>query len=252
MANKLIDITGQKFGKLTVLERSSNTKYNQTRWLCQCDCGNKIIVIGNDLKRGTTRSCGCFLKEDLKGRKFGRLLVIRNVKKPKNLKGTGAYWKCLCECGNIVVVSARSLKSENTKSCGCFRSDLVKKTMSQINRIGFGESAFNRIYNDYKRTAKRRNIEFNLSKEYFKFLVKQDCYYCGVEPIRIIKTTANNGSFICNGIDRVDNSKGYIKGNVVSCCKRCNQSKNNMTIQEFLDWINHIYNHSIRLRKVGS
>lgn len=56
---KLIDLTGQRFGRLTVVGRAENAKDGHARWLCKCDCGNTTVVGGNDLKKGTSRSCGC-------------------------------------------------------------------------------------------------------------------------------------------------------------------------------------------------
>ena len=47
-----LNIMGQKFGKLTVIERAENTKAGKTRWLCQCDCGNRKVVTGSDLRSG--------------------------------------------------------------------------------------------------------------------------------------------------------------------------------------------------------
>ena len=58
----LIDLTGQRFGRLTVVSRAEN-RGNQTRWLCKCDCGNEKIIAGNALKSGVTLSCGCYHKE---------------------------------------------------------------------------------------------------------------------------------------------------------------------------------------------
>lgn len=59
--SKLADLTGQKFGRLTVIERAENIG-DRTRWKCQCDCGNEIIVYATNLKRGLTKSCGCYGK----------------------------------------------------------------------------------------------------------------------------------------------------------------------------------------------
>ena len=59
--SRLIDLTGQKFHYLTVLERAENTKDGKTQWLCQCVCGRKTVVAASDLKRKrySTKSCGC-------------------------------------------------------------------------------------------------------------------------------------------------------------------------------------------------
>ncbi len=58
-----IDLTNQKFGRLTVIKREENDIRNCAQWLCKCDCGNTIIVSGNHLRTSHTRSCGCLQKE---------------------------------------------------------------------------------------------------------------------------------------------------------------------------------------------
>lgn len=60
---KLIDLTGQKFGRLIVIRQAGKNKRRQSRWLCKCDCMQKIIVVGFSLKNGNTKSCGCLQKE---------------------------------------------------------------------------------------------------------------------------------------------------------------------------------------------
>lgn len=57
------DMTGQRFGKLTVIEPAGKTNDRQLKWLCRCDCGNEKIILGSSLKSGRTQSCGCILKE---------------------------------------------------------------------------------------------------------------------------------------------------------------------------------------------
>ena len=57
--SKFIDLTGQKFGKLTVIERAESSSTGKTRWLCECECGNRKIVLRDSLRRGKTISCGC-------------------------------------------------------------------------------------------------------------------------------------------------------------------------------------------------
>lgn len=56
---KFIDLTGQKFGKLTVDKYKGKNKHNQSIWLCKCQCGNNKIIVGTSLRNGSTRSCGC-------------------------------------------------------------------------------------------------------------------------------------------------------------------------------------------------
>lgn len=72
----LIDMTGQRFGRLTVLERAENYQYDtgagwystKAVWRCRCDCGAETVVIGSNLRRGATRSCGCLRSEQMKER----------------------------------------------------------------------------------------------------------------------------------------------------------------------------------------
>lgn len=59
---KLIDLKGQKFGKLTVVERAGS-KNGQAAWHCKCDCGNMVVICGGNLRNGGTTSCNCRKKE---------------------------------------------------------------------------------------------------------------------------------------------------------------------------------------------
>lgn len=60
---KLIDLTGQRFGRLVVIERADNSADGRARWLCRCDCGQSKTVLGEHLKKGRTKSCGCAKSE---------------------------------------------------------------------------------------------------------------------------------------------------------------------------------------------
>ena len=135
---RVIDLTGQKFGYLTVLKRDFSKKEKHAYWICQCECENTISVCGTDLRTGHTKSCGCLRKEktserkliDLTGQKFGYLTVL---KRDYSKKSKQPCWICKCNCGNIVSVLGMNLKSGNTISCGCIRS----KGESRIKNILF-------------------------------------------------------------------------------------------------------------------
>lgn len=60
---RLLDLTGKRFGRLTVVSRAENSKSGKTRWRCKCDCGNECVVHGDSLKSGNTKSCGCVRRE---------------------------------------------------------------------------------------------------------------------------------------------------------------------------------------------
>lgn len=78
-------------------------------------------------------------------------------------------------------------------------------------------------------TAKERNYECALTKEEFTQIIARPCNYCGENEKR-------------RGIDRVDNTQGYTLQNSTPCCKICNYMKKQMTVKEFLDHIEKIYN----------
>lgn len=68
MNKHLIDLTGQRFGRLTVIKQApsyitDDRVYRLTRWYCKCDCGKETIVHGINLKNGKTKSCGCLRRE---------------------------------------------------------------------------------------------------------------------------------------------------------------------------------------------
>lgn len=126
------NLIGQRFGKLIVLDRVK-IKDKSTTWLCQCDCGNKVIVRNDHLKDGSTKSCGCLNQEkvvNLLGQKFGKLLIIERAGSTSDGK---ALWKCQCDCGNIVIKSGDSLRNNNVQDCGC--SKVFSKGESKIIQI---------------------------------------------------------------------------------------------------------------------
>lgn len=121
---KELDLTNQRFGQLTALERAPRQNDKYTRWICQCDCGNITTVRTDYLRNGHTTSCGCkkdkyFRKYDLVGQQFGYLTVLKAV--------PPEHQKCKCRCGNIVNVKTYNLMNGNTKSCGCYQKEQASK-----------------------------------------------------------------------------------------------------------------------------
>lgn len=121
---KFIDLTGQRFGRLTVLSRAEDyvdpRGRHERKWLCRCDCGNEISVNEHHLKDGHTKSCGCRKIKDLTGQKFGKLTVICRAEDKFHKNGERIIrWHCKCECGNECDVKSNNLTSGSTRSCGC-------------------------------------------------------------------------------------------------------------------------------------
>ena len=126
------DLTWQRFGKLVVIKRVKNYKNSNDRhcyWLCKCDCGNQVSIVGTSLTNGMTKSCGCLRKDkiiDLTGQRFGKLTVIRKDEKQKRTSDRSCLWLCKCDCGNEIIVKSSNLKNGYTKSCGCLRKEKYK------------------------------------------------------------------------------------------------------------------------------
>lgn len=80
--SKLKDLTGQKFGRLTVIELAGKNNYNQAIWLCECECGEKTEVFAGNLRRNRTKSCGCLNDEYRKkdAQKLGTIGQYRGTK----------------------------------------------------------------------------------------------------------------------------------------------------------------------------
>lgn len=121
----LIDLTGKKFGKLTVLQKDSSSPGTNTKWICQCDCGNVLSVLSESLRTGRSTSCGCNLRaltHDLTDMEFGYLLVLGVSANPR-YKSNETRWKCKCQnCGRIVEVGSRNLRVGNPYGhCRCTR-----------------------------------------------------------------------------------------------------------------------------------
>lgn len=166
---------------------------------------------------------------DLTRKEFGRLVAIEIVGYGKQ---GSPVWLCKCTCGKEIRVLGKHLRNGHTKSCGCYKRDFAS--------IEKGLSAKRRVYRQYKANSRYRKILFELSFEQFLDLSQRSCYYCGTQPLSIMAT--NNGEFIYNGIDRVDNTKGYYIENCVSCCKKCNRAKDTMSYDEFIKWIKKVFN----------
>ena len=172
---------------------------------------------------------------DETGQKFGRWTVIKRVYPNKNGR---AMWLCKCECGTVKIIGGIRLRDGHTQSCGCLKKELLIESK----KINSGLASMRQAINSYKRSAKRRGLEYKLTEEQFAEITKRECFYCGAMPNSIQKATHQNGDYIYNGIDRIDNTKGYEIDNVVSCCASCNRAKWEMTLQEFKGWLKRIYN----------
>ena len=88
MANQLIDMTGKRFGRLTVLRRAEKKSDCGAYWLCRCDCGSVKEVLGTHLRDNTTLSCGCYHKDNIAS-------IQRRIKTTHGMSDTPVYRRWL-------------------------------------------------------------------------------------------------------------------------------------------------------------
>lgn len=139
----LMDLSGQRFGRLTVLERNLSAK--RTSWVCVCDCGGRKSVDAAALRSGNTSSCGCYQIDrarqsnarDISGMVFGRLTVMHRDSFGKK----GSRWFCSCTCGGSIVARIDSLTSGTTASCGCIRAEAI----AAANRLDIAGHRFGKL-----------------------------------------------------------------------------------------------------------
>jgi hypothetical protein len=176
------------------------------------------------------------------GQKFGRLTVVSTFSKDRQL-----WCVCSCECKETetCIKRARHLRRGVTKSCGCFRREqcsLVGKSPNHF-KLPVGEAAFRNLCLRYKVDAKKRNLYFELTKDDIRKFSVGNCYYCGAapssehyaSPIRKNPRNSSNGTYTYNGIDRLDNTKGYSLENCVSCCSLHNFMKSDLPLDVFIN-----------------
>ncbi len=221
MGRPPIDITGQRFGKLTAIKIISHEgAHKPVKWLCLCDCGNEKVVDSQLLRRGLITDCGCKINERLVGKRFGRLVVLEAT--DRRMSGD-IVWKCKCDCGNITYVATCNLTAKRsfTASCGCMRKEkAIKHNLSKT-----------KIYK--KLLAIKGRCKNPKDKNYFRY---------GGRGITICEEWDNENGFenfynwaISHGyeagltIDRIDNNKGYCPDNcrwVTQKVQMNNQSRN--------------------------
>lgn len=175
---------------------------------------------------------------DISNQKFGRLNVTSIYERRRNSKGkVEIYWLCKCDCGNekYLLTSSLTSKANCTESCGCIRKEGKNRLSNEVYNT-------NAIFNRYRYAAKRRNIYFKLSKIEISKLITSNCFYCDSEP-KTINSYDRKRTLTYNGIDRVDNSKGYEISNCVACCFNCNSAKRDLTNIDFKNWIKKLFNH---------
>lgn len=166
---------------------------------------------------------------DLTGKRYGRLTVIERGP-DADTKRNRIRWKCICDCGNKVMVRPGDLKRGNTKSCGCYWREQHQETRKLPMDTAFKHAIWQRI----KSSAKKRRINFTVTIDQVWEVCQLPCHYCGSQPSNKIKHDGQ--SFTFQGIDRKDSRKGYIPGNILPCCQHCNVEKGSKSYKWYMEF----------------
>lgn len=145
---KFIDLTGQKIGKWTVVEHIGTNKFRRATWLCRCECGSEKVIDSGTLINRKSFSCGCDKKVknqklNLAGKKFNRLTVVEEVGENNH---KNVLWKCICDCGNEIVLKASVIVNGYTKSCGCLQKERASESsFIDLSGMRFGKLVAQRV-----------------------------------------------------------------------------------------------------------
>lgn len=216
-------------------------------YLC-IDCNTKISN-GNVVRCSSCEAKHKHLPDleqmhNLTSKRFGKLIILKLHHIGQYNNRYHYWWLCKCDCGKECIREGHSLSRTQTQirplSCGCSNLEHLN-VLWEKNKLPEGESAFNKVYGSYRLMARKKGRKFELTKEEVRDLTKQNCHYCDALPSAISKSQSTTASYIYNGIDRKDNTKGYTKDNVVPCCVNCNRAKMDLSYEEFLNLIKKIY-----------
>ncbi len=177
-------------------------------------------------------------RKNLIGQKYATLTVVEYIGK----KNKNNYWKCQCDCGEVVTLPTSNLQSRHLRSCGCLRAKIGSK---HKNWKGCGDIPASYLCK-IKGHAKMRGIEFNLTVEHLWHLFlaqKGNCALSGEkltypQSFRALSTGEGNAS-----LDRIDSAKGYEVGNVQWVDKKINFMKQQFGQEEFISLCRIIVRH---------
>ena len=215
--NKLIDISGKRFGHWTVLALDSERHGQGAFWLCRCDCpdGTERIVRGAALRNGTSTSCGCKRRgwtqrvPDLTGQRFGRWLVLsKDPERYRRDKTVFVRWLCRCCCDDRTErpVIGADLRSGKSTNCGCVRRE---KNRKRLTKHGLSHT---QIYWIWQAMLDRcRNPNNPQYADYGGRGIAACEYYHD-----FMNWHADTGDRPSDGLtlDRIDNDRGYEPGNI--------------------------------------
>lgn len=177
------------------------------------------------------------------GTKCGLVTLTHQERVFKEGRSKGMWWVGVCVCGSSVgpyTAAHWKKKIRACKKCGYGNR--------RANRISGTHNASASVFRNYKASAGRRGISFELTFEQFLEEATKPCFYCNRSDTSYFNPTQDwEEKFTYTGLDRVDSSMGYSFNNIVPCCKVCNMAKSSMPLLEFYDWICALSNNIERV-----
>lgn len=175
------------------------------------------------------------IKYDLTGKRFGRISVLGIGQRPPHMKGTYSMWRCRCDCGHEKLIRGAYLRKGRIRTCGCMMD--LKLTPTDPRRVGdLSYCYFSRV----RAGAKSRNMDFEMSMTDMWNLFQSQGAKCAISGLPISLdprgVRAKNWSQTAS-LDRIDSSKGYIKGNVQWVHKWINLMKLDHSHEEFVQLV---------------
>ena len=174
--------------------------------------------------------------KDVKGKRFGHLLVLRRVPSPRLEKRKRVFWQCICDCGKTTMVETYSLRNQS-QSCGCGRkaSHLIHG-QGRRPKDGKRDQAY-AVYHNAKDRAKRKGIVFSLSLQ--DIVVPEICPVLGIKLVRGKHGMQGNSP----SLDRIKLTSGYVRGNVAVISFRANRLKSDAKIWEVKKILKYMRSH---------
>lgn len=170
---------------------------------------------------------------NLAGQIYGKLTIISQ--EPGRCPNGYALWKAQCKCGQFIVRPSYRFRNKYTAMQCCPECAPVGRP-----RVPDNGAHVNALFTGRKRSAKERKLAWEITKEHARSMFESNCFYCDGPPQMAYTHKNLSGSYAWNGIDRVDNSLGYIPSNCVSCCWDCNRAKGTLSHEDFMEWIKRL------------
>ena len=233
LTGRILDLTGQRFGKLVAKYPIMGRADKKRLWHCMCDCGateDLPTFYLTNKKRTRCKNIMCKLSMSV-GDTFGSLTITHLERDPKKRQWIATS---RCSCGETKVCPTRYLYRGSVTDCGC-------KKPPPTPRLTAIDACINSRMSSYKANANSKGREFSLDREAFAEMIFGACYYCGNLPSAVYEHYGTEIKW--TGIDRLVNSEGYNNQNCVSCCDGCNYLKCGRDVEDFVSKITDIAIH---------